>query len=640
MDAANGVPFPMPGGTRRALLRGALGAGGLALLDLLTACGGAATVATAGGGTATSAAGSTAAGSVSATAGPAVTSTSAFASVSMGPSATAAAATATAPAATASAAATSATPASSAAAARAITVAALARQDALKYWPEVELKHIDPATALIDVENGVVLRVFSNLLAFDADGALAPEMAAALPAVSADGLTYSVTLRDGLTYSDGTPLTARDFEYAWKRFLDPAVASPNAALGFAIEGAREYRTADPKQLPAADLQQRRDAVGVRASDDATLVFTLREPASWFPSVLATYTGVPVRRASVEAGGADWARPATYVGNGPYVLQTWEPGRQMVFAANPRYYRGAPPVATVQYLAYPDSAAAFAAYRAEALDVYHFFAPSDFHTIEADPALSQQKEFTVRPACFLVAFNCAAPPFADVRVRRAFSLAIDRQDYNHRVMGDLNLPADQLVPPGLPGHEDGLPAGYQRSDPEQAKRLLAEAGYGADKPFPELRLAHDPVPILKLRANALADRLRQVLGVPITVLPDDGKLGGAWAMHVDGIGQDYPDAQDWYSLQFASATDNLNTGWKHAQYDALCRQADREADAAKRAALYKQAAQLLNDEAPAAFVVWYRLGNLVKPRISGHRPDPTEYYFGQRSLMAMRYRPPA
>jgi len=517
------------------------------------------------------------------------------------------------------------------------TVAAL--KDALKLVPDVEPPSLDPATTM-NTGTDIVMRVFSNLLTFTAQGKLVPEMAAALPSVSADGRTYTFTLRGGLTYSDGTPLAARDFEYAWKRHLDPTVASPSASYGYAIQGAEQYHTADPKTLSATALQRLRDAVGVKATDAGTVVFNLTVPAPWFLSVLATWCGVPVRQADVERGGKQWAQPPTYVGNGPYVLKTWERGRQMIFEANTNYYKGPPPIGTVQYLIINSPADALAAYRANALDVYHFYAPNDLHTIEADSQLNQQKLLAPGVRCLYLGFNCRQRPFDDVRVRQAFSLALDRPRYNHEVMGDLNLAATQLVPPGLPGHYDTLRDTYQRFDPRQAQQLLADAGYPGGKGLPTITIGYFASPINKVRATGVAAQLQRALGISVAVAPigpdqkDQPSLfWGLW-------NQGYSDPQDWYSIPFASPSGQAGAGWQNAQFDQLCRQADQELDPAKRAALYQQAAQILNDEAPVAPIVWARIGWLVKPRVTGYQMDTSELFFGQHSLATLKYQPPA
>lgn len=511
--------------------------------------------------------------------------------------------------------------------------------DALKLVPDLEPLSIDPATA-INTGTDIVMRVFSNLLTFTAQGKLIPEMAAALPSVSEDGRTYTFTLRQRLTYSDGTPLAASDFAYAWKRHLDPTLASPTASYGYAIKGAEQYHTADPKRLSADALQRLRDAVGVTATDVRTLVFSLTAPAPGFLSVLTTWCGVPVRQADVERGGKQWAQPPTYVGNGPYRLKTWERGRQMVFEANAKYFKGPPAVKRVQYLMITSPAAAFAAYRANDLDVYHFYAPKDLHTIQADAQLNAQKLLAPGVRCLYLSFNCRRRPFDDVRVRQAFSLALDRPRYNHEVMGDLNLAADQFVPPGLPGHYDTLRDTYQRFDARQAQQLLAAAGYPGGKGLPAINVGYFMSPINKVRAGGVAAQLQQALGIPIGVAPMGMSKQNPPALSWSLWSQGYPDPQDWYSIPFASSSGQAGAGWQNAQFDQLTHQADQELDRAKRSSLYQQAAQILNDEAPVAPIVWARIGFLVKPRVTGYQMDTSEFFFGQHSLATLKYQPPA
>ncbi|NDF07997.1 MAG: peptide ABC transporter substrate-binding protein, partial [Proteobacteria bacterium] len=162
------------------------------------------------------------------------------------------------------------------------------------------------------------------------------------------GKTLTFTLKSGLTYSDGKALTAKDYEYGWKRHLDPAVAGDYASLGYIIKGAEAYNSADLKKTSADDLKKLRDAVGVKALNDTTIEFNLTDPAPWFMSVLATWCGLPSREDLVTKGGETWTEPATYVGNGPYILTQWEHQNRMQFKANAKFNTGAPPIETVDY----------------------------------------------------------------------------------------------------------------------------------------------------------------------------------------------------------------------------------------------------------------------------------------------------
>ena len=629
---------PRSGLARRTFLQVLLGSGSAAMAGVLAGCGGAAAI-TAG---TTSATGTPFAPSaVASAASPASSSAMAVSgTVSTMPpgSATSAPRLSAAGSATAS---------TTAATSKATSPTVAGRRDALKLTLGSEPETIDPAKASFWFETEVVTRVFSNLLMFDGQGNLVPELAAALPRVSADGRTYTFTLKDGLQYSDGAPLRARDFEYAWKRHLDPALAGEYAFTGYAITGAQAYHSADPEQLSPADLQRLRDAVGVKATDDHTLVFALTAPSPWFLSVLATWCGVPTRQDMVEQGGARWTEPATYIGNGPYVLKTWDHRRQMIFEANPRYYRGVPPITTVQYLIISEPAVAFAAYQNGDLDAFSIAQPF-VKAIAADPTLAGQVVSGAGTACWYMGFNTRKAPFDNGKVRQAFSLAIDRARFVQDILGDIGIAAHQFIPEKLPGHYGDLADSYQRYDPRRAKQVLADAGFPDGQGLPAIRWSFSQNDVFQTRVEALAGYLKDTLGVPIALDPVEPKAYTALLkkpettpqLFLTGWTQDYPDPQDWYSTVFQSTATANHTGWKNGQFDTLCQQADHEVDPAKRAALYAQAAQLLNDEAPAGFLWFTANKTLVKPALTGYQADPTEFFFGQHRLFSMRYQSPA
>jgi oligopeptide transport system substrate-binding protein len=493
---------------------------------------------------------------------------------------------------------------------------------------------IDPQKASFVGEISVIMRVFSNLLTFDEKGNLVPEMAEKMPAVSSDGKTITFTLRSGLTYSDGRPLTARDFEYGWKRHLDPRTGGEYAFTGYIIEGAEELNSS--KETDPAKLSQLRDAVGVKAKDDRTLEFRLKSPAPWFLSVLATWNGLPTRQDMVEKGGDTWTEPATYIGNGPYVLKTWEHQNRMTFAANPKYYRGAPPVQTVELAMISEPAVAFAAYRNGELDVAGV-QREDLPAVNSDPQLKQEYQRYAGSCTYYVGFNTKKAPFDNLKVRQAFAFALDRNDFVENVLGGIGIPADQFLPPKFPGHYDDLKG--QKLDVAQAKKLLADAGYPEGKGFPATKFTYAQNARNKTRVEALIDQLQKNLGVTLSADPVEPRAYTALTKSQDttppvfllGWCQDYPDPQDWYSTVFNSKATVSHTGWANADFDKLTNQADVELDAKKRDDLYKKAAQILLDDAPVAFLYYGVVSRVVKSYVSGLPQNPLEYYEGQSNL---------
>ena len=502
---------------------------------------------------------------------------------------------------------------------------------------------IDPQRAESADEIDVVLKVFSNLLAFDASGRLVPEMAAALPAPSADGLTYTVKLKPNLRYSDGQPLTAKNFEYGWKRQLDPELASSNAFTGFVLAGAEAYASAQPKKLTSADLARLRDAVGVHALDDLTLEFNLTAPAAYFPAILATWNGLPVRQDIVEKAGDKWTEPATYIGNGPYVLKEWQRQARLVFTPNENYWRGKPPLERID-LVLNNTQAGLLAYLNDELDTA-ILGPTELARVQADPKLSAQLQSRPTGCTSYYGFNTTKPPFDNVKVRRAVAQAFDRAQYVKTFGTGLSLPADQFVPPGLPGNYPGL--NTLKFDPTAARKDLADAGFPGGKALPEIRYGYVAGGRNQARADWLATQLKTNLGIELRLDPQDAvtyrdngkKQSTTPQLFLYAWCQDYPDPQDWYSIVFSSQNSlPYRTGWKSDRYDQLVSAADRELDPQKRGDQYKAAAQLLLDESPAAFVDYGVRFLLVKPYLSGVKVTPLDYIFSGTTLMDLKVQP--
>ncbi|MGH2368745.1 MAG: peptide ABC transporter substrate-binding protein, partial [Chloroflexota bacterium] len=501
---------------------------------------------------------------------------------------------------------------------------------------------IDPQKVAYVGEIAIVMRLFSNLLAFDGKGHLVPEMAERLPAISADGKTLTFTLRRGLLYSDGHPLQAKDFEYGWKRHLDPRTAGEYAFTGYAIEGAEEFHSAGAADQ--ATLNQVRDAVGVQAAGDRLLIFTLKHPAPWFLSVLATWCGVPTRQDLVEQGGDTWTEPPTYVGNGPYILKTWEHDSRLVLEANPNYYRGAPSLTTIDLAMIGEPAAAFAAYGNGELDLVSVES-EDLPVVEGDAELRRQyQRFPGRCTTYL-GFNTTLAPFDHPAVRRAFAAALDRDEFVSQVLGAIGVPAEQLVPPGLPGSYRDLQG--QRFDPAQARRLLAGAGFPGGEGLPAITFTYAATPANEARVAALSEQLQRNLGVSVEAEPVEARAYTARLQSQEttpqvflaGWCQEYPDPQNWYSTVFHSgsmASGGIagHTGWANAEFDRLAEQADAEQDQIRRQALYQRAAQLLIDEAPVAFLYHTAVSRLVKPYVAGLPQNPLDYYPGQSNLSGL------
>src|SRR3982074_1642306 len=245
---------------------------------------------------------------------------------------------------------------------------------------------IDPQKSSFVNEIGQASFVFEGLMTFDTKTSKpVPAAAAAAPKLSADGLKYTYTLRDGLKYSDGTALTAKNFEYAFLRGCDPAAAGDYAFVFYIIVGCEAYNGMDTKKATPAELSAARAKVGVKATSDKDIEFTLTDPAPYFVPITALWQGWPVRESDVTKGGDKWTEPATYIGNGPFKLSEWKHNEKMVFERNDNY-RKKIQVKTITKVMINESTVAFAAYRNNELDPTGLV-PNLRPTVEGDADLT-------------------------------------------------------------------------------------------------------------------------------------------------------------------------------------------------------------------------------------------------------------
>jgi oligopeptide transport system substrate-binding protein len=462
---------------------------------------------------------------------------------------------------------------------------------------------LNPAISQSPHSSGVITHLFSGLVELSPELDVVPDVARNWE-ISKGGCRYIFHLRDDVRWSDGTPLTARDFEYAWKRVLDPAVNSPNASLLYDVKGARAFHRG----------KTGREEVGVQALGKATLSVELEGPTGYFLQLLAYPACYPVPRHVVEAQGEAWTEVGKIVTNGPFKLETWRRGDAMVLARNPEYhgrFRGN--VQQVELLVRgEDPFARLKRYEVDDLDVLDLlltFPPRDI-----DRARQRHGgEYVLVPALYTayIGFDVSQPPFDDQRVRRAFALAMDTDMVANVFMRGYAAPATGgFIPPGMPGHSAGIGLPY---DPEGARKLLAEAGYPKGHGFPAVNLLHPSWPA----GEDLQALWRENLGVEI------GWQTMEWATFLDKLDKEpplafafacnaeYPDPDSF----LRASSIRRNTRWRNEAYDRLVEKARRVSDQRARMKLYRQADRILVEEAVIVPVGYGRDHFLVKPWVS-------------------------
>jgi len=465
-----------------------------------------------------------------------------------------------------------------------------------------EPQTLDPALMTGVPEMTVAEALFEGLTAYDPK-TLAPVPAAAESwEVSADGLRYTFHLRRCF-WSDGTPVTAHDFVYAWERVLRPETAAQYAYQLFYIKNGRAYNSGTLK-----DFSQ----VGVRASDERTLVVELEAPTPFFVSLTSFGTLYPVKRECVERHGDSWTRPGNLVGNGAFVLREWRQNRYILLERNAHYWEPAR-MPRIKVLAVDNSDTALKMYITGEVDY-----------LKSVPAL-KVPILRKRPDCRCCPYlgisflrvNVTRKPLSDPRVRHALSLAIDREAICRNILRGGHVPAVSFTPPGLPGYE---PPKRKLSDPEVARRLLAEAGYPVGRGFPEIRYLYNTSETHRQIAVEIQDAWRRNLGIRVSLVNQEWKVylktielldydvaRGGW------IG-DYLDPNTFLDL-FVTGGGNNRTGWSNADYDRHIRAAARSGGA-ERVAHFHRAESILLDEMPVIPLYYSANVYLVRPDVEG------------------------
>jgi ABC-type oligopeptide transport system substrate-binding subunit/class 3 adenylate cyclase len=459
---------------------------------------------------------------------------------------------------------------------------------------------LDPVRVNSVTEGELAFQLFAGLADFDAELNVVP-LAARSWEVLEDGLCYRIHLRPDVCWTDGSPVTAHDYAYAWLRNLDPRLTASEypeypACLLDDVVGARAYRLG---QL--CDPQQ----VGVCALDDGTLEVRLEQPLAYFPYLLAQPATLPLPRRAVERWGEAWWQPEHILSNGAFRLAHFEP-EHVVLEHNPLYFGGGSGnLARAEYLAIPDETERLERFRRGDLEQALVW-------LEIPEDLASCLEFLrgrLNTWCFVLS---PQPPLDDLRLRRAIAMALDRQSLAKR--SGHSLATGGLIPPGMPGHTPGLALPY---DPAQARRLLAEAGYPKGHRLPPLRGGYSQPELGALAAQSL----REALAVEVDLQPvapfdlQDGVSGSQ--IRIDGWLADLPDPDNF--LRHFVVRILRKAGWQDPELDAWLERAAHTPERAGRMALYRQADRRLVAEQVLVVPLRYGGGNeLIQPWVRAAR----------------------
>ena len=486
-----------------------------------------------------------------------------------------------------------------------------------------EPSDLDPQTVTGVPEHKVLMALMEGLVS-ETPGTLDPEPAVAERwEISTDGLTYTFFLRENARWTNGDPITSEDFLRSYQRILTPSLGAEYASMIYDfVAGAKEYHDGT-----ITDFSR----VGFRAVDDHTLEIRLKHPTPFLLRAMASHYAwwpVPIRVVEQFDGltrqGSAWTRPENFVGNGPFRLKAWLPQQKIVVERNPTYWDAARVrLNEIHFFNTENIPAEERMYRTGQLHRAYEIPHSKLEAYRA----SGSPHLRIEPylGSYFYRINVTRPPFTDVRVRRAFALAVNREDLVTHVTRGGQQPAYNYTPPGFPGY---APRARLTGTIEEARRLLAEAGYPQGRGLPPVEIHFNTSENHLAIAESLQAMWRQNLGVDVTLKNQE------WKVYLDahdtldytlsrsGWVADYLDCHTFLEI-FVTNGGNNDTGWANAEYDALRARALQAATDAERFACYQRMEEILMEELPIIPLYFYTRPYLLHPSVKGWIPNPLD-----------------
>tara|TARA_R110000824_G_scaffold288508_3_gene476759 strand:- start:80990 stop:82618 length:1629 start_codon:yes stop_codon:yes gene_type:complete len=494
----------------------------------------------------------------------------------------------------------------------------------LYFGTGTEIQTLDPHIATGVPEHHIINTLFEGLVLKN-PYTLEPEPGIAESwDISADGMTYTFHLRQNANWSNGDPLTAEDFRWSWERALTPAMAAQNSYMLYPLLNAEEFTTGQINDF---------SEVGVKVIDDYTLEVQLRAPTPYFLQLLDHYIAFPVHRATVESFGSytdqlsRWSREGNIVTNGPFELSEWRLNSFLRVDKRADYW-DAENVKLNAIVFDPTE---------NQTTVERKFRDGLIHRTEDVPLdkvpvylQENPDEIVIAPylSSYYYLINTKRAPLNDLRVRRALSLALDRDLLNETVLENIMSPAYFLTPPGTVGYNPPVTFTY---DPEQARALLAEAGYPNGEGFPGFEILYNTQENHRRIAIAIQEMWREALNINVTIINQEWQvyLESVDNMNFDlarrGWSGDYVDPNTYLDL-FITGGGNNNTGFSNERYDEIVlNEAPRELDVEARNALYFEAETILMENMPIIPIYIYQTKNLKHPDLQGAPSNIMDHY---------------
>jgi len=475
---------------------------------------------------------------------------------------------------------------------------------------------LDPHKVESDVEFNLISDMFDGLVGVKDDGTIAPHLAERWD--NKDNTVWTFHLRPGITWSDGTAITAQDFVFSWRRLVSPATLSPYGSYPGNMHIMNAAEIAQGKQSP--------DTLGVKAINDTTLEVTLTQPNASFLAMLAHPSMVPVDKVLINRFGDKWSKPEHFIGSGAYTLSEWIVNERIVAQRNPRYWDNKKTIVNkVTYLPLSSQTADVNRYRAGEIDITSTIPLNQFAQLKK--TLGDQVHVSPQLATYYYQFNTQKAPFNDPRVRRALNMALDKDIIADKVLGQGQRPAWVISQPEIGGVTLQGPeyAHWPREKRlDEAKKLLAAAGFGPDHPL-TFSLLYNTMESHQRIAIAASSMWKKNLGVEVKLQNQEWKTM-LDAMHTGSFDvvryawiADYDDATTF--LNTFRTHDSENTSkYSNPAYDEALVNAAKATDLKARGDYYQQAEDILGQDVPAIPVYHYVRTYLVKPWVGGFAPD--------------------
>lgn len=509
--------------------------------------------------------------------------------------------------------------------------------DALIYNLGEDPETIDPTLNTSSGAGSIIDNAFEGLMRLDENEKAIPGVAESVDE-SADGLVYTFHLREDAKWSDGQGVTAKDFEYSWVRALTKETAAEYAYQLFYIKNGQKFN----------EGKATRDELGIKVIDDYTLEVTLESPTAYFKELTAFTTYMPLREDIVSADPEGWALdPATYVSNGPFKLVQWDIKDQLVFEKNEEYWNAKEiKLPGVVFKLVTDQNTAYASLKAGDFDMVDTVPPSEIASGQEEGLVTIYPNLATYMLVLNVGKQSTLPEdvkkvLNDPKVRRALSISIDRKAIVENVTKSGQVPAYSYVPKGILNEEgkDFADKEYydaNQANVEEAKKLLAEAGYPNGEGLPTLEFMYNTEGDHKLVAQAIQQDWAKI-GVNVELVNQEWKVflntrqEGQYEIARHGWSGDYVDPMTFLDL-WVTGGGNNDAGYSNAEYDALVNQAKAEGDEAKRWELMRQAEDILMEDMPIIPLYYYTKVKAAKPEVKGVRVSTLGHVFFDKAYI--------